>query len=79
VQVVHVFLETDQDDRQAHMEFWFGYPTDVSGWDRDDRAIVCYCGARLFPLSRENGKVVVAGVWHREHWYDGPIPDDEAQ
>ena len=77
MQVIHVFPEDDQDAREAHMEFWFGH--DPLGWDRSDRAIVCYCGATLFPLARDGSNVLVSGVWHKEHWYDVPVPDDEAQ
>jgi hypothetical protein len=79
VRVVHVFPEDDQDARAAHLEFWFGYPTDVRGWDREDRAIVCFCGATLFPLARDGSNVLVSGVWHKEAWYDVPIPGDGAQ
>ena len=63
------------------MEFWFGYPTDPIGWDRSDRAIVCFCGATLFPLSRDGSNVLVSGVWHKQEWYDTdvPVPDDPAQ
>jgi hypothetical protein len=74
VQVIHVFPETDQDAREAHMEFWFGYPTDPIGWDHNDRAVVCFCGGTLFPLQRDATGVLVAGVWHREHWYDAAPP-----
>jgi hypothetical protein len=79
VQVVHVFEEIDQEAMAGHLENWFGYPEAGFGWDKNDRAIVCFCGGRLFPLARDGGVVSVAGVWHREHWYDVPIQDDQAQ
>jgi len=81
--VLHAFQESDQEAMAGHLDHWFGFPDAGPRWDRLDPQIVCFCGGRIFPLQRDAGVVLVAAVWHLEHWDEAPPvidwPDDERE
>ena len=69
--VLHAFDESTREGMEAHLENWFGFPEAGPQWDRLDPAVVCYCGARIFPLERSRfdaSDVSVAAVWHYGEW-----------
>jgi len=61
MQLLHVFQEDDEHDRQGHMDDWFGHEP-PSG---KPRSAVCACGARIVYLDK-NG--TVGAVYHHRHW-----------
>ncbi len=64
--VLHVFEEDDEESREDHLEFWFGYPEFGPAYDEDSDTQMCYCGAELVVLQRDrDGVIVVSSMWHR--------------
>jgi hypothetical protein len=64
--ILHVFEETEKLDQDDHLEFWFGYPEFGPNYDEDDDFQMCFCGASLFPIARdEDGNITVATIWHK--------------
>jgi hypothetical protein len=64
--VLHVFEESHRDDRDDHLEFWFGYPEFGPEYDEESDTQLCYCGADLVVMERnEFGEITVAAMWHR--------------
>lgn len=59
--IVHVFQEDGERERQGHLEEWFGCEP-PSGKPVD---AVCACGARMTILNKEG---TVAGVYHQLFW-----------
>jgi hypothetical protein len=65
--VMHAFQEERMSSRKAHLKYFFGViPGDDDQYEPENGSyVVCYCGARLVPLSRdENDEIVSAAVWH---------------
>lgn len=69
--VLHVFEEENPMDRADHLEFWFGYPEFGPNYDALNPYQICYCGADLLIIQKdENGKSEVGVVWHKMHFDD---------
>ena len=78
--IMHAFEEERMSARRAHLKCFFGVvPGDDDQYDPESGSyVVCYCGARLVPLARdEDDKIISAAVWHNKIDYRRQVEDDE--
>jgi hypothetical protein len=63
--ILHVFEENDPEEQANHLEFWFGYPEFGPHYNVEKMRQVCYCGASLVTMERDNqGNMLTAAIWH---------------
>ena len=67
MELMHVFEETHNKDRQRHLEEWLGeVPNDIE--DPNTGAfLACYCGGWVIPMKKSTrGDILIGAIWHRK-------------
>ncbi len=63
--VLHAFQEERDDDRDNHLDLWFGYPTGPI--PDTPKGEVCRCGAIATPLAKDRSVLAVYHVRAMRH------------